>query len=158
MERFILKDLFSRKATGGREERRTRPRVPIMGAYTILIADDSKTVVHALKGMLEQGGYRTLQAFDGESAVTVAREDKPDLILMDVVMPGLTGFQATRVLRKDMGTNHIPIVMISGSEQLTEKAWCLRLGARDFLPKPIQRGALFHTIESLLGLTELASA
>lgn len=153
MESSWLKNLFARQGTA--IERRARERVNPAGEYTVLIVDDSKTVVHALQTLLEQGGYRTLTAADGEQAIEMTRLHKPDVVLMDVIMPGMTGFQATRILHKDMATSHIPVVIISASEQPSEKAWCKRLGAKGFLPKPIQRSELFPCLEALLGLQAL---
>ena len=156
MEGFSLKSLFARTATQ-QAERRKRKRIKLSGEYTVLIVDDSKTVVHALKGVLEQAGYSTLTASNGEQAIEMTRGHKPDVVLMDVIMPGMTGFQATRILHKDPATTQIPVVIISASEQPSEKAWCKRLGAKGFIPKPIQRGELFSSIEGVLNLHELAS-
>lgn len=156
MEGFRLKKLFAKN--NQTVERRARQRVKLSGEFTILIVDDSKTVVHALKTMLEQAGYQTLIAVDGEQAVSMTRQHQPALVLMDVIMPGMTGFQATRILHKDPDTTHIPVVIISASEQPTEKAWCKRLGAKGFLAKPIQRGQLFPCLENLLELSALAQA
>lgn len=149
MERYWLKNLFTRHPET--TERRARERVKLCGEYTVLIVDDSQTVVHALKTLLEQSGYKTLTAADGEQGIKMTRQQKPDVVLMDVIMPGMTGFQATRILHKDPDTTHIPVVIISASEQPSEKAWCKRLGAKGFLPKPIQRGQLFPCLEDLLG-------
>ncbi len=156
MEGFRLKNLFSR--TTQPKERRARERVKLSGEYTVLIVDDSKTVVHALKSILEQDGYSVLTASDGEQAIAMTRQHQPHVVLMDVIMPGMTGFQATRILHKDPATGHIPVVIISASEQPSEKAWCKRLGAKGFLPKPIQRGQLFPCLEDLLNLRVMAEA
>lgn len=156
MEGFRLKNLFARSHET--RERRARGRIKLTGEYTVLIVDDSKTVVHALKTVLEQGGYSTLTAMNGEQAIDMTRQHKPDVVLMDVIMPGMTGFQATRILHKDPETGHIPVVIISASEQPSEKAWCKRLGAKGFLPKPIQRGQLFPCLEDMLDLEVLAQA
>ena len=155
MEGFRFKGLFGRNSQT--QERRKRKRFNPAGEYTVLIVDDSKTVVHALKTVLEQSGYKTMVALSGEQAIATVREHKPDVVLMDVIMPGMTGFQATRILNKDPETTDIPIVIISASEQPTEKAWCKRLGARGFLPKPIQRGQLFPCIEEVLNFHEVAT-
>ncbi|MDH5778808.1 MAG: response regulator [Gammaproteobacteria bacterium] len=149
MEGFRIKSLFGRNKS---TERRAKPRLPLEGDYTILIVDDSRTVIHAVKSVLEQGGYSTLTASSGEEAIEVAKENQPDVILMDVIMPGITGFQATRILCKEPKTENIPIVIISSSEQPSEQAWCKRLGAKGFLAKPIQRGALFKCLDELLEL------
>ena len=156
MEGFRLKSLFARN--NETKERRARERVKLSGEYTVLIVDDSKTVVHALKTVLEQGGYSTLTAMNGEQAIDITRQHNPDVVLMDVIMPGMTGFQATRILHKDPKTTQVPVVIISASEQPSEKAWCKRLGARGFLAKPIQRGQLFPCLEELLELNVLAQA
>lgn len=150
--------LFARKATPEQDktERRSRERIPPTERDTILIVDDSRTAVYVLKTMLEQSGFSTFSASDGESGIQVAKEKQPRLILMDVVMPGLNGFQATRQLREDPSTRDIPIILISGNQQVTEQVWGRRLGANDFLSKPIQRGLLFYKVETLLGLREPA--
>lgn len=158
MEGFSLKGLFSRPAESRKVERRKRERVQLSGEYTVLIVDDSKTVVHALKNVLEQAGFSTLTASGGEEAIKLTRQHKPDVVLMDVIMPGMTGFQATRVLHKDPATTEIPIIIISASEQPSEKAWCKRLGAKGFLPKPIKRAQLFPCLEEVLNLYEAVQA
>ena len=155
MEGFRLKNLFARNHET--RERRSKERVKLTGEYTVLIVDDSKTVVHALKTLLEQGGYTTLIATNGEQALDMTRQHKPDVVLMDVIMPGMNGFQATRTLHKDPATSHIPVVIISASEQPAEKAWCKRLGAKGFLPKPIHRGQLFPCLEDMLDLRTVSA-
>ena len=116
----------------------------------ILVVDDSRTVVHSLRTVLEQDGYYVMEAYDGMTAIELAKAHQPDLILMDVIMPGLNGFQATRKIRKDPATHSIPIIIISGTEQPTEQFWLTKLGANDFLGKPIIRGDLFGKVESQL--------
>jgi twitching motility two-component system response regulator PilH len=117
---------------------------------TILIVDDSRTMVHALKTFLEQSGYNTLTAMDGSQAVSAARMHKPDLILMDIVMPRMNGFEATRILTKDPETGSIPIIIVSGTERETDKVWGLRIGAKGFLAKPIRKTQLMESIEGAL--------
>ena len=131
-------------------ERRTKERPTLQGDYTILVADDSKTVVYSLRTVLEQAGYHITVASSGSQAVNLAQELQPHLIMMDVNMPGMTGYQATRMLHRNEHTSHIPIVMISGSEQQTEQVWCKRLGVKYFLLKPIERRPLFSCLENLL--------
>lgn len=133
MEGFRIKNLFGRSDRV--DERRARPRVPLQDDYTILIVDDSRTVLHALQTILEQGGFHILIAMDGDEAIQMARQHQPDVVLMDIIMPGMTGFQATRIMSKDPITKNIPIIIISSSEQPAEEAWCKRLGARAFLAK-----------------------
>ncbi len=150
-----FKRLFGRRpAEETVRDRRARRRVPPGPEDSVLIVDDSRTAVHVLKSMLEQSGFTTYVATDGETGVKLARELKPGLILMDIVMPGINGFQATRLIRKDPLTRRIPVILISGNQQVTEEVWGRRLGANDFLAKPIQRGVLFAKVEALLGLRE----
>ena len=89
---------------------------------TVLIVDDSPTEMHVIRGILEKGGYRVITAVDGESGVAEAKHSKPDLILMDVVMPGLNGFQATRQLSRNPETSEIPIIMVTTKGQETDRA------------------------------------
>lgn len=102
----------------------------------ILIIDDSPTEVFAFKRMLEEHGYETCSAFNAQDGLAKAKEEKPDLILMDVVMPGMNGFQATRKLSKDPETAAIPVIMITTKDQETDRIWGLRQGARDYVVKP----------------------
>ncbi len=147
MGRIAFKDLFLRP--GKSKDKREKPRETVSDR-TVLIVDDSRTVVHALKTILEQAGYSTLAASDGKRGIELAIEYKPDLILMDIVMPGINGFKATRLLRKEPLTEGIPIIIMSGNEQATEKFWGMRLGANEFLSKPIQRGLLFKMLDDFI--------
>ena len=115
----------------------------------ILIVDDSPTEVHVMKKALEKSGYQTATAQDGAEGVRLAREMTPDLIFMDVVMPGVNGYQATRQLSNDPKTRTIPIIMVTSKGQETDKIWGLRQGARDYLVKPVDRETLLAKIESL---------
>lgn len=153
MQASGIKGLLSRMThRGGRKERRQRPRIRPPENTTVLIVDDSRTAIHMLKQVLMQGGYKTLEAPSGENGIDIARQNHPDLILMDVVMPGMNGFQATREIRKNPGTENIPIIMVSGNQQGTDQIWGTRLGANDFLPKPVSRHDLFQKVETLLNL------
>lgn len=143
-----LKSLFNRRTPSN--ERRNKQRMPKNRVIKILVVDDSRTVVHGLRSVLEQDGYYVMEAYDGMTAIELARAHAPDLILMDVIMPGLNGFQATRKIRKDPATHSIPIIIISGTEQPTEQFWLTKLGANDFIGKPIMRGDLFMKVESQL--------
>jgi len=116
----------------------------------MLFVDDSRTANAVLKKILEPAGYSIISAADGEEGIAMAKFHQPDLILMDVIMPGLNGFQATRILRKEDATKNIPILIISGNEQATEKFWGLRVGANGFLAKPVDRGELFHLLREHL--------
>lgn len=104
---------------------------------TVLIVDDSPTEVHVLKTWLEKNGFMTLTAESGEEGIQKARNQKPDAIIMDVIMPGMSGFQATRQLTKDPETSGIPIVMVTTKGQETDKIWGMRQGAVAYLPKPV---------------------
>ena len=117
---------------------------------TVLIVDDSPTEMHVLRGILQKGGYRVITAVDGESGVAQAEHSKPDLILMDVVMPGLNGFQATRQLSRNPETSGIPIIMVTTKAQETDRAWGLRQGAREYVVKPVGAGELLKKIKSIL--------
>lgn len=117
---------------------------------TILIVDDSPTETHVLKGIVENGGYAVITAASGESGVKEARQSKPDLILMDVVMPGLNGFQATRQLSRSPETAEIPIIMVTTKGQDTDRAWGLRQGAREYVVKPVAAADLLGKIRTIL--------
>ena len=116
----------------------------------ILIVDDSPTEMYRLTGMLEKHGHEVLQAENGADGVALARQEKPDAVLMDIVMPGLNGFQATRQLTKDADTNMIPVIMITTKDQETDKVWGKRQGARDYLTKPVDEETLMKTVNAVL--------
>ena len=154
MEKFSLRKLFVRSKTP--RDRRHKDRLQPRLDATILVVDDSRTVQFTLRNMLQQAGYHILEARNGENAIELAREHKPDLIFMDVVMPGMTGFQATRALRKYDETRDIPIVVMSANEQATEKFWVIKIGANDFMTKPFQRRTVFEKLDHHLHAAEVA--
>ncbi len=117
----------------------------------VLIVDDSPTETHVLRGMLEKHGYDVSVADTGEDGITLAHSMNPDLILMDIVMPGVNGFQATRKLSKDPATASIPIVIISTKDQDTDRIWGMRQGARDYLTKPVTEPELIAKVKEALG-------
>jgi len=117
----------------------------------ILIADDSPTEVYVLKKILEQHDHQVIIAEDGEQAIELANTKHPALILMDVVMPKLNGFQATRRLSKAPVTSEIPIVIVSSKNQETDRLWGLRQGAKGYLSKPVTEEQLISEINTLLG-------
>ncbi len=119
----------------------------------ILIADDSPTEVYVLKKILEKHDHQVIIAEDGEQAMTLTHNKHPALILMDVVMPKLNGFQATRRLSKDPATQNIPIIIVSSKNQETDRLWGLRQGAKGYLSKPVTEQQLIAEINTLLGLT-----
>jgi len=113
---------------------------------SILIVEDSRTQLFALEKMLKAEGVKTYTAENGKQGILMARHVKPDLVLMDIVMPEINGFQATRYLSRQNDTAHIPIIIISGSNQESDKAWGLKLGAKDYMQKPLQKGLLLDKI------------
>jgi len=116
----------------------------------VLIVDDSPVEQHVYCQALEQRGFDTIVAGDGEEAVDIAREKQPDLIIMDVVMPGMNGFQATRKLHKTPETENIPVIMISTKNQETDKIWAKRQGAVEYLVKPVKPDDLVQAVEARL--------
>lgn len=117
----------------------------------ILVVDDSPTELHVIKGMLEKNGFQVSTAQSGEEGVDIAKKVKPDLVLMDVVMPGLNGFQATRQLANDSVTSAIPVIIVTTKDQETDKVWAMRQGAKDYIVKPVKEKDLLDRIKSLLG-------
>ena len=117
----------------------------------ILVVDDSPTEIHVLTKMLESNGYDVSSAENGAQGIAKAKEIKPDLILMDVVMPDLNGFQATRQLTKDPETASIPVFIISTKSQETDKVWGKRQGAKEYLTKPVVEADLIEKIKSAIG-------
>lgn len=136
--------------TLAREERRKNKRRNARTDTRALIVDDSPTIVFALKKILQSAGFITLEAGDAESGIALARSEVPDIIFLDIVLPGANGFAALRTLRKDPATAHIPVIMISGNEQATELFFGSRIGADDFMKKPFSRFEVFARIERLL--------
>jgi twitching motility two-component system response regulator PilH len=120
----------------------------------IMIVDDSPTEVHVMKTALERHGFQTMSASDGSECLNLARELRPDLIFMDVVMPGVNGFQATRTLTRDPQTRSIPIVMITTKDQETDRIWGMRQGAVDYLIKPVGESELVAKANEVLGHSE----
>jgi twitching motility two-component system response regulator PilH len=126
-----------------------RKGAPMGSIRKILIVDDSATERHMLNDLLTKAGYDVVASSNGEDAIVKARQIKPDLILMDVVMPGLNGFQATRAISRDPETKSIPVIMCTSKSQETDKIWGLRQGARDYVVKPVDREELLAKISSL---------
>ncbi len=116
----------------------------------IMIIDDSPTDTHHLAKLLQKNGYQTLTAANGDEGIECARREKPDLILMDVVMPGLNGFQATRELATNPETASIPVIIVTRKDQKVDRVWGLRQGAREYLTKPVNEAALINMIHEAL--------
>jgi twitching motility two-component system response regulator PilH len=116
----------------------------------VLIVDDSPTEQHIFGKALERHGYDTVVASDGEEAIDMAVKARPDVIVMDVVMPGMNGFQATRKLSKNPATAAIPVVIVSSKGQETDRIWGLRQGAAQYLVKPVDAKGLVAAVEAAL--------
>ncbi len=119
-----------------------------MGIQKILVVDDSKTELHHLSDMLGKRGFAVRTAENGEQAFERLAEDKPDLILMDVVMPGQNGFQLTRAITRDPRFAGVPVIMCTSKNQETDRVWGLRQGARDYIVKPINGDELLSKIKA----------
>ncbi|MFA5370445.1 MAG: response regulator [Sideroxydans sp.] len=120
-----------------------------MAIKRVLVVDDSATERYVLGQLLTKQGFEVSFAESGEQGVATAKSALPDLILMDVVMPGLNGFQATRSITKDDTTRHIPIIICTSKGQETDKIWGLRQGAKDYVTKPIDSSELMGKIAAL---------
>lgn len=131
-------------------ERRESERVNAREGTRVLVIDDSTTVLAVLRRYLEQNHYLVLEAETAEAGIQIARQEKPDLVFLDIVLPGMNGFTALRTLRREAGTKDIPVIMMSGNEQATEQFYAQRIGADDFMKKPFSRPELFARIERLL--------
>ena len=118
----------------------------------ILIVDDSPTEMFRFREILSKHGYEVLEATNGADGVTLAQAELPDLVLMDVVMPGVNGFQATRQIARGAITKHIPIVIVSTKDQDTDRVWGKRQGACDYLTKPIDETQLINVIKQYLSV------
>jgi twitching motility two-component system response regulator PilH len=116
----------------------------------VLIIDDSPTETYKLTTMLEKNGHVVMTAENGEAGVAMAVKERPDLVLMDVVMPGLNGFQATRQLSKLPETSHIPVIIVTTKDQQTDRVWGMRQGAKAYLSKPITPDVLMTAMAEVM--------
>ncbi len=119
-----------------------------MAIQKILVVDDSKTELHHLSDILGKKGYSVRTAENGEEAMRRLAEEKPDLILMDVVMPGQNGFQLTRSITRDPRFLNVPVIMCTSKNQETDKVWGMRQGARDYIVKPVNPDELLAKIRA----------
>jgi twitching motility two-component system response regulator PilH len=145
---------FFRKKSGSGDAAGTVAQDELLesgGAGTILVVDDSPTEQHVLRNILEKAGFDVVTASDGQEGIDEAKRLKPNLILMDVVMPVLNGFQATRKLGEDAETSDIPVIMVTTKDQETDKKWGLRQGADDYLVKPVTAEDLLQRVRAVLG-------
>lgn len=115
----------------------------------ILVVDDSATERHCLNEILAKAGYQVTFAVNGEEGVAKSRSENPDLIVMDVVMPGLNGFQACRSITQDESTKHIPVILCTTKNQETDKIWATRQGAKGYVTKPVDGSDLLKKISAL---------
>ena len=120
----------------------------------VLLVDDSKTELHHLSDMLSKRGYAVRTAENGEEAMRRLAEDKPDLILMDVVMPGQNGFQLTRAITRDPAFADVPVIMCTSKNQETDRVWGMRQGAVDYLVKPVSEAVLVAKAQEVLERNE----
>ncbi len=119
-----------------------------MTIQKILVVDDSKTELHHLADLLGRRGYAVRTAENGEEAMRRLGEEKPDLVLMDVVMPGQNGFQLTRTITRDPRFADVPVIMCTSKNQETDKVWGMRQGARDYIVKPVNGDELIAKIKA----------
>lgn len=117
----------------------------------ILIVDDSPSQLMGIRRIVEKLGHEAVTAEDGAAGVRAAREHMPDLVLMDVVMPNLNGFQATRTIKRDPATSHIPVILVTTKDQETDRIWGIRQGAQGYLTKPFSEAELTEAIVSTIG-------
>lgn len=117
----------------------------------ILLIEDSPTEAAVLTQLLERNGHQVTASGSAEDGIDVCRRDRPDLVLMDVVLPGMNGFQATRALTRDENTRHIPVLIVSTKAMETDKAWGMRQGACDYVVKPPREADLIARINAALG-------
>lgn len=120
-----------------------------MPVKKILVVDDSPTERHFMVELLTRNGFSIVTAESGEDGIVKAKIEQPDLIIMDVVMPGLNGFQATRTITRDEATKHIPVILCTSKNQETDKIWGLRQGALDYVVKPVDPEEMLKKIAAL---------
>ena len=119
-----------------------------MPIQKVLVVDDSKTELFYMSDWLGKNGFAVRTAENGEEAMRRLGEEKPDLILMDVVMPGLNGFQLTRAITRDPRYSDVPLIMCTSKNQETDKVWGMRQGARDYIVKPVNADELVAKIRA----------
>lgn len=116
----------------------------------ILIVDDSPSQLYNLRKIVEQGGHQTVVADSGEKAIEMAADEHPEVILMDIVMPGMSGYQAKRNLGRSETTRHIPVIFVSAKDGEADRAWGLRQGAREYVTKPVNATMLLTAISEAM--------
>ncbi len=116
----------------------------------VLIVNDSRLYRFSVRRLMKEWGHEMIVAKNGQQAIVVAREQLPELILMDIIMPGMSGFEAKRILASDELTSHIPVIFVSTQDEETDKAWRLRQGAHAYVTKPIEPEALQAAIANAM--------
>lgn len=116
----------------------------------VLIVDDSPAQLYSLRRLVEQAGHQALVAESGEQALEVAAVERPAVILMDIVMPGMSGYQATRRLSRGESTRHIPVIFVSSRDGEADREWGLRQGAREYVTKPVNPSTLLTAISAAM--------
>jgi DNA-binding response OmpR family regulator len=132
------------------ENRRKRPRINARQGIRVLIIDDSPRVLTSLGKVFKTAGYVPLLAGSAERGLQMARSERPDLVMLDIILPGMSGFAALRRLRRDPEVGQVPVIVMSGNKQTTEQIYVKRIGADDFMKKPFTRYDLFSRIEQML--------
>lgn len=120
----------------------------------ILLVEDSPTQAYTTTKMLEKNGYAVIHVANGQDAINYAMKQAPDLVIMDIVMADGNGFEATRKLARNENTRNIPVIMLSSKDQVTDRLWAKRQGARDYLVKPVKEQDLIRTVSGLLSAAD----
>ena len=116
----------------------------------ILVFDDSPTEIFQFKEMLEKMGHEVITADNGREGVEMAVKEQPDIFLMDIVMPDMNGFQATRQIARGENTKHIPVIIVSSKNQETDKVWGQRQGAKGYITKPVDSQELVSVMQACM--------
>lgn len=149
--KILATGIGRRWTAGGPESAASMGREPPTHMARILIVDDSATELRQLAQMLERHGHHVLAASTGREGVSLANSEQPDLVLMDVVMPEVNGFQATRQIAREEHTSHIPVIIVSAKDQAADRVWGERQGAKGYLTKPVKEGDLMAAVNQVLG-------
>lgn len=120
---------------------------------SVMVVDDSPTDKAQLRLFLKRAGYEVLEAESGQDAIESIRKNRPDCVIMDVVMPGMNGFQATRTLARDEATADIPVIVVSSKSQETDRLWAMRQGAKEYIVKPVKQADLITKVRTVIGVS-----
>jgi twitching motility two-component system response regulator PilH len=132
------------------QNRRKNPRIDARKGTRVLIIDDSPTVLTFMRKAFSSAGYVPLVAATAERGLEMVHTEHPDLVVLDVILPGMNGFAALRHIRRDPEVRHVPVIVMSGNEQATEQFYVMRIGADGFMTKPFSRFDIFSRIEKML--------